>query len=160
MKKLNFLPFLILLFLASCEKEKTSVPTIITIDELLNTDAKEVFVCLMNGEYWEDNTINTSYSVSAGILNVESKKGSQNLIGFGTLQVFKEDTYIPLVAVRGISSCTFNMDTSALNEINILRIDHGNREIFGTFEFHLISNSNDCFQESLNVTEGRFKIPF
>ena len=160
MKKLNFLPFLILLFLASCEKEKTSVPTIITIDELLNTDAKEVFVCLMNGEYWEDNTINTYYSVSAGNLNVESKKGSKNLIGFSCIEAFEEGSYPPTDAARLTSSCLFDLDTSHVNLLNILSIDKENREMVGTFDFHLISNSSGCLGDTLHITEGRFKMSF
>ena len=162
MKKLNFLPFLILLFLTSCEKEETSVPTIITIDELLNTDAKEVFVCLINGEYWEDNTISTFYSVSAGNLNVESNKGSKNFIGFSCLEVFDEVIYTPFDAARLTSSCLFDLDTSHVNLLNILSIDKENREMVGTFDFHLIggTNDSDCLGDTMHITEGRFKIPF
>ena len=160
MKKLNFLPFLILLFLTSCEKEETSIPTIITIDELLNTDAKEVFVCLINGEYWEDNTISTFYSVSAGNLNVQSQKGDQNFINFSCRQIFSEGIYTPEFASRLTSACISDLDTNKVNTLDILSIDKENRTMVGTFDFHLIGVVNECLGDTIHVTEGRFKMPF
>ena len=166
MKRLNFLLILSLSFLLftnlTCEKEETSIPSVITIEELLNTEAKEVFVCLINGEYWEDNTISTFYSVSAGNLNVESNKGSKNFIGFSCLEVFDEVIYTPFDAVRFTSSCVHYLDTNKVNTLDILSIDKENRTMVGTFDFHLIggTNDSDCLGDTIHVTEGRFKMPF
>ncbi len=163
MKKLNFLFILPLFFLlfAACEKEGPGIPRIITEEELLNTDKKELFVCLIDSVYWEDTSIGSYYSTAAGNLNVSSTKGSNsNLLGFSALEIFEEDIYVPGSPIRGTYSCTFYDDTSSLNQIHIIKIDRINRKIFGTFEFNLISNSSSCSGETLKVTEGRFKASF
>ncbi|MCI5083755.1 MAG: hypothetical protein MRY78_18805 [Saprospiraceae bacterium] len=162
MKKLNllFILPLFLLFLAACEKEESGLPRIITEEELLNTDEKQLFICLIDSVYWEETSIASDYSTGAGILNVSSRKGSSNLIGFSALEIFEEDIYVPVLPIRLTYSCTFDIDTSALNELYILKIDRINRKIFGTFEFNLISDSGSCSGETLKVTGGRFKVSF
>lgn len=162
MKKINLLFILSLSFLlfAACEKEESGIPRIITEEELLNTDKKELFVCLIDSVYWEDTSIGSYYSTAAGNLNVSSRKGSGNLIGFSALEIFEEDIYVPSTAGRVTASCIFNINTTAPNSINIIKIDRVNRKIFGTFDFSLISNSSSCSGETLKVTEGRFKVSF
>ncbi|MCH2084971.1 MAG: hypothetical protein MK226_21470 [Saprospiraceae bacterium] len=159
MKRLNLLLILSLSFLlfTNCEK---NIPSIPTEEQLLNTNAKELFACLVNGEYWASNDISSSYSVTATTLNVEAYKESSHFINFGG--------FVPEIGYHTLSGavmrnhlCSYSeseMDT-LVNAINILRLDIEERLMIGTFEFVLEGSGNGCLDE-IRITEGRFKIPF
>jgi len=147
----------------------------------VTTTGENTFGCKINGKDWVAYT-NQFDAVLGGEKKLSVRYRNYNNIGNARIQAQKiiselecntfNQTFLLHIsdAKEGVTEFTHNsefydwdlginykIDTIALNEINITRIDTAQSILSGTFRFQLISRD---FQDTLKITEGRFDAPY
>jgi hypothetical protein len=172
-----------LFFVFACKKN----PPVEPAEELpaLTHEGKNTFGCKVNGEIWIPEikftiggpiAIDNSYKEATGGFWVETqKKTSDNLVneymkfyGVGILNVGVYEMSVLNEDITGFSDLTkskyscggFKHDTLNKGVLNITHLDKEKNIIAGTFSMTLISSDYCAETTYLDITEGRFDLPY
>jgi hypothetical protein len=185
--KNTFLLLSCCLFLIACDSCKNPDDTAMVCIGLnkpmpeATTSGKNTFGCRINGETWVAYT-DSFDALLGGDKELDVRYRYYDNLGNAQIQASKKiaelecDTFNQFFtlhiinAKEGVTQFTYNsslidwelgisykLDTLSFNEVNITKIDTVESILSGTFKFQLISTD---FQDTLQVTEGRFDAPY